>query len=193
MAPWFSYPNVNNPTVDNDNYHQLPDDVRTVIQVYGDDDINDPQISVHDIWEKLPATMQDKGYQLLSSDSCGTYNLNAAHTVPATYNAGGPGTGNNAHDEWATARRIHALADYAFTGSAAAKAVAYPKTTAELSLGHWVGMCGDRPVNPLVASTSAPTLSTCSGKGKGQYIFNYSAAAHCQWSATGNNGSPKCR
>lgn len=192
MAPWFSYPNLANPTADNDHFHQLPVDVKTVVQVYGDDDVNDHQIAVHDIWEKLPPGLAEKGWMLVESDSCDGFQLNAGHTTPATYNtaAGGPGTGNNAHDEWATARRIHALADYAFTGSAVARALAFPATSEGVSLGHWVGHCGDRPVAPLKAG-AAPIVSACSGLGG--MVFGYSPAAHCKWSATGEAGGPPCR
>ncbi len=192
MAPWFSYPGIDSPSTIADNYHQIPDDVRTVIQLFADDDTNDDQIAVKDIWEKLPPTMTDKDFILLRSDQCGTFALNAGHTVPATYNTGGPGTGNNAHDEWAIARRIHALADYAFKGSEAARALAYPRTPEALSLGNWVGMCGDRPVAPLeVSAGKAPIVSSCGGKATGDYLFM--ASGHCDNSVTGAAGSPPCR
>ena len=100
---------------------------------------------------------------------------------------------DNAHDEWATARRILALAAYAFEGSVAGKALAYPTSTAALSLGNWVGMCNDRPVVPLEASTTAPPISSCGGKATGDYLFTYSAVAHCQNSATGPSGTPRYR
>lgn len=198
MAPWYSYPNIANPTVGNDDFHQLPDDVKTVIQLYADDDINDHRIALNDIWAKLPSTLTDKGFQMVPSDACGSEALNAGHTTPATYNdgtgsSGGPGTGNNDHDEWATARRIHALAAYAFEGSLAGKALAYPKTTDELSLGNWSGVCADRPVMPLQASTTGLITTTCGGKGTGNYVFTYSATGHCSNSVTGSGGSPPCR
>lgn len=197
MAPWYSFPNIDAPTLLNDHYHQLPNDVRTVIQVYGDDDTNDHQIAFHDIWEKLPQGLVDKTWMLVKSDACGAYRLNAGHSVPATFGGSPVGSGNNALDDWAVGRRIHALAAYALQGGGlAARAVAFPNSAPELALGSWKGVCNDRPVVPMEASSTTPIFSACGGGGgttPQDYLFDYSQAAHCQWSQTGANGTPPCR
>jgi len=61
---------------------------------------------------------------------------------------------------WSTVS-FDALADFAFEGSLAGKALAYPKTVEALSLGNWVGMCS-----------------------------NYSPLGHCLSSVTGSTGTP---
>lgn len=193
MAPWYSYPNLKQPTATNDNYRALPLDTKVIIQVFGDDDTNDHLIALHDIWEKLPAGLVDKSWQLIPSDGCNGQWLNAGHSVPATFNGMPVGSGYNAHDVWGVARRILALADYSFHGGgAAARAIAFPSSEAERSMGNWVD-CGGRPVVALRASETTPISSRCSGGGGAGargYVFDYSADAHCRFA---DQGAPLCR
>lgn len=193
MAPWFSYPNLKNPTSTNDHYRDLPLDVKTVIQVYADDDTNDHLIAVNDIWNKLPVDLQEKSWQLVKSDGCDGQWLNAGHSTPAGYSGSPPGSWDNGHDLWAVARRIHALAAYALKGSGAvARGIAFPSTQDALGLGSWKA-CGGRAVVPMEASATTPILSACGGGGDAttqDYVFNFSTAAHCSWSDT---GAPTCR
>lgn len=193
MAPWFSYPNLENPTATNDHYRDLPVDVKTVLQVYADDDTNDPLIAVNDIWNKLPANLQEKSWQLVKSDGCDGQWLNAGHSLPAGYSGAPPGSWDNGHDLWAVARRIHALAGYSLkSGGAVARALAFPTTQDALGLGNWKG-CGGRAVVPLEASATTPLLSACGGGGDApaqDYVFTNSPQEHCSWSDT---GAPACR
>jgi hypothetical protein len=193
MAPWYSYPNLKQPTATNDNYQSLPLDTKVIIQVFADDDTNDHLIALHDIWEKLPVGLVDKSWQLIHSDGCNGQWLNAGHSVPATFNGMPVGSGYNAHDVWAVARRILALADYSFHGGgASARAIAFPRSEAERSMGSWVD-CGGRPIVPLEASETTPIFSGCSGGGgvgtRG-YVFDYSPDAHCRFA---DQGAPLCR
>ncbi len=148
LAPWYSW------GVD---YETLPVDVRTVIEVYADDDKNDHQIAVADIWEHLPPGIE-RAWLMLRSDACGC-GLNATHTTPMTRQALTPNPQNvlNAHDRWGVWRRVHALAQYAFTDDPAMRAIAYGEDTA---MGHWQG-CDGAPVRPLEHSETTPITSEC--------------------------------
>lgn len=147
MAPWYSW---------GSGYDTLPEDVRTVVQVYADDDTNDHQIAVHDLWEKLPAAME-KRWLLIRSDAC-TCGLNAGHVVPMTAGSLHPENGAtfNGHDQWGVERRLQAIAKYAFSGDMAARAIAYGE---DASMGRFVG-CGGREVRKLEAATT-PIVTTC--------------------------------
>ncbi|WP_163863527.1 alpha/beta hydrolase family protein [Myxococcus eversor] len=160
MAPWYTWGR---------DYQTLPTDVRAVIQVYADDDVNDHAIAV-DIWNRLPSGME-RAWHNVVSDACGC-GLNATHTVPMSRAAltGNPENVLNAHDREAVWRRVHALAVYAFTGDTAARAVAYGTDT---SMGHWVA-CGGRPVRPLVRSSAEPRPSPC-------HAYKYPWSARCQY------------
>ena len=63
----------------------------------------------------------------------------------------------NAHDRWGVWRRVHALAQYAFTDDPAMRAIAYGEDTA---MGHWQG-CDGAPVRPLEHSETTPITSEC--------------------------------
>jgi hypothetical protein len=158
MAPWYSW---------GQNYQSLPTDVRTVVQVYADDDKNDHEIAVNDIWNKLPAGIE-RSWILVRSDAC-QCGLNAPHTLPMTDNASLPNPENvtNGYDTWGVWRRIHALASYAFAGDTAARPVAFGT---ESSMGAWLG-CGGRNVRPLESGTT-PITTTCQP-------FLYTASARC--------------
>jgi hypothetical protein len=127
------------------------------MQVYADDEANDHQIAVNDIWNKLPAGIE-KRWLMLRSDACGSCGITAIHTVPASSQQTDttPNTRLDDLDVWGVQRRILALAKYAFTGDVAARVVAYGEDT---NMGAWVG-CGGRAVRPIEASTS-PITATC--------------------------------
>jgi hypothetical protein len=158
MAPWYSW---------GSGYDTLPLDVRTVVQVYADDDTNDHQIAVDDIWNKLPAGLE-RVWLMVRSDAC-SCGLNAGHVTPMTSPGMHPENGStlNGHDTWAVQRRLHALATWAFTGATTARDVAYGTDS---SLGAW-SACGGRPVRPLEA-TLTPQLAACQA-------YQYPASARC--------------
>ena len=148
MAPWYSW---------GTGYDTLPGDVRTVIQVYADDAVNEHDIAVADIWNKLPATLERR-WLMIRSDACGC-GLNAGHVVPiCSPDSGSPEDGGtlNGHDAWGVWRRVHALAAYAFNGDVAASDVAYGIDTA---MGKWIG-CGSRDIRPLESATT-PIVDHC--------------------------------
>ncbi|MCP3098826.1 hypothetical protein LZ198_08050 [Myxococcus sp. K15C18031901] len=165
LAPWYSWGH---------DYESLPQDVRAVIQVYADDDVNDHRTAVEDIWNHLPSGME-RAWLTVVSDACGC-GLNATHTVPMTRVglSGNPQNVLNSHDRQAVWRPLHALATYAFTGSTAARDVAFGT---DARLGNWNG-CGGRAVRPLRASRSAPLSTPC-------HTYKYSQAARCQYADPG--------
>lgn len=148
MAPWYSWGRL---------YNTLPTDVRTVIQVYADDEVNDHQTAVQDIWNRLPAGIE-RAWMTVRSDVCGC-GLNASHTVPMT-RVGitmNPENTVNGHDRWVVWRRLHALAVYAFTQNAQARDVAMGP---DADLGVFLG-CGRRAVRPLEVSRTTPLPAPC--------------------------------
>lgn len=82
--------------------------------------------------------------------------LYAGHGVPVTGDPGEDGDGGvNAHDQWGVWRRLHALADYTFTGSASAKSVAFGE---DAKMGMW-RLNGVRAIVPL-ETYSAPVMNS---------------------------------
>lgn len=155
MAPWYSW---------GSGYDTIPTDVRTVVQVYADDEANDHVIAVKDIWNKLPSTME-RGWLMIRSDAC-RCGLTATHTVPASASQADttPNSKLDGYDIWGVHRRILALATYSFTKDVAARKIAYGEDT---NMGRWLG-CGGRSVRPLEASSS-PITAACQSQ-----IYPYS-------------------
>jgi hypothetical protein len=91
MAPWYSW---------GSGYDTLPTDVRAVIQVYADDETNDHQIAVEDIWKKLPAGIERR-WLLIRSDAC-VCGLNADHVTPTSASQTNPTPGSrlDGNDLW---------------------------------------------------------------------------------------------
>jgi hypothetical protein len=149
LAPWYSW---------GTGHATLPADVRTVIEVYADDNANDHQIAIQEIWNKLPPTME-KSWIMVRTDVCGQCGLNAPHVLPMSGQSvtKNPEAVNNGYDAWGVSRRLDALAKYAFSGDAAAKQVAFGLDT---SMGNWIG-CGGRAVRPLESSMTTPITATC--------------------------------
>ena len=159
MAPWYSW---------GSGYDTIPSDVRTVIEVYADDNKNDHQIAVSDIWNKLPAGIE-RSWLMLRTDVC-QCGLNAQHVLPTTQSPmlANPEAVVNGYDAWGVWRRLGALAAYALGGDVSARAIAYGTDTA---MGSWLG-CGGRSVRPLESSMTTPITATCQP-------FMYLQSARC--------------
>lgn len=172
MAPWYSW---------GAGYDTLPTDVRTVIEVYADDDKNDHQIAVSDIWNKLPSGIE-RGWLMLRTDGC-QCGLNAPHVVPMTAVTILPNPEDvlNGYDTWGVWRRIHALARYAFEGDMAARDVAYG---VDAAMGDWVG-CGGRPVRPMEGSATTPITDTCQA-------FMFLESKRCDYADPGAGATTGC-
>ncbi|MBL8933813.1 MAG: hypothetical protein JNM69_04620 [Archangium sp.] len=188
MAPWFSFPALESPTATNDDFRDLPLDVKVVVQVFADDDTNDHLIARQDVWDKLPTGLE-RSWQVISSDQCGADLLLASHNIPPGDVAN---AGDNALDVWGITRHALALADYAVGSKRdAAKEVAFGLTEAGRSMGQWVG-CGGRQVVPLTASTS-PVFTPCSGGAAQPKQYTFDVSQHCRYSDRGAAGTPPCR
>ncbi len=140
MAAWYSW---------GSGYEQIPASAKLVVQVYWDDETNQHLISQRDIWERLPQATERR-WQVIR-DAATTCKLAARHGVPVTFNPGdssGAGT-VNAHDHWGVWRRIHALAEYTFTGDQTARPIAFGDDN---RMGNW-RLYVMRPITPLEATT----------------------------------------
>ncbi|MBS1794150.1 MAG: hypothetical protein JSS81_09865 [Acidobacteria bacterium] len=136
MAAWYNW---------GTNMEQIPAAAKLVVQVYWDDSFNDPLISQNDVWNRLPQITERK-WQVIRSDA-GFCSLDATHFTPIT-STGDTGSNNtNAQDYWGIWRRLHALADYTFGGSQAARSVAFGTDS---QTGRWRSR--PKPLAPLEAS-----------------------------------------
>jgi surfactin synthase thioesterase subunit len=143
-APWYSW---------GTNYEQIPASAKLVVQIYWEDGTNEHLIAQNDVWNRLPQ-ITERRWQVIRSARA-VCQLTADHGV--TVSGVAPENGEiNALDYWGVWRRIHALADYTFTGSAAAKSVAFGDDS---RMGKWRTGGVIRPVTPLEATTS-PVLNT---------------------------------
>lgn len=147
MAAWYSW---------GSNYEQIPATTRLVVQVYWDDQTNQHLISENDVWNKL-SHITERRWQVIRSERRQCF-LYAGHGVPVTGDPGDDGDGGiNAHDHWGVWTRMHALADYTFTGNTVAKLIAFGD---EANMGWW-RLNGRRAVTPLEAYIS-PIINTAS-------------------------------
>jgi dienelactone hydrolase len=137
MAPWYSW---------GTNYEQIPASTKLIVQVYWDDETNQHLIGVNDVWNRLPQ-ITEKRWQVIRAAQT-TCLLSAGHGVPVTGNRDKPEE-INAYDYWGVWRKLHALADYTFTGNSRAKFVAFDDT----QMGKW-RFYALRAVKPLETTTT---------------------------------------
>lgn len=145
MAAWYSW---------GANYEQIPATAKMIVQVYWDDETNQHLISQNDIWNRLPQITEKKWQAIRAAQT--TCRMNAGHSLTLTGNTGAEGE-INALDYWGVWRKLHALADYTFTGNPTAKTIAFDDT----HMGRWRLYGFLRPVTPLETSNT-PILNTTS-------------------------------
>ena len=144
MAPWYSW---------GTNYEQIPASAKLIVQVYWDDETNQHLIGVNDVWNRLPQ-IAERRWQVIR-ESRTTCSMPANHNVPVSGVT--PANGEiNALDYWGVWRKLHALADYTFTGNQTARFVAFDDTT----MGKW-RFYGLRRVTPL-ETTITPIINSAS-------------------------------
>jgi pimeloyl-ACP methyl ester carboxylesterase len=145
MAAWYNW---------GTNMQQIPANAKMVVQVYWNDGTNEHLISQNDIWNKLPQITERK-WQVIKPSQ--TYcSLGAGHSLPVTNGLGQTDAALDAYDYWGVWRRLHALADYTFNGTQAAKPVAFG---ADSAMGKWRGIFASRRIAPLEAY-DAPVLNS---------------------------------
>jgi pimeloyl-ACP methyl ester carboxylesterase len=141
-APWYSWGN---------GYEQIPASAKLIVQVYWDDATNEHLIGQNDVWNRLPQ-IAEKRWQVIRASQT-TCVMEAGHSVPVT----GITELVNALDYWGVWRKLHALADYSFTGNATAKLVAFDETR----MGRWRTYPALRYLAPL-ETTNTPVVNTTS-------------------------------
>lgn len=109
-AQWYSY-NISQNDLEN-----FPNDVKLVTEIYESDSTNDHRLAA-DIFRNISISNAEKDFLILQRDTVGGYVYPADHNTPNTVIA------LNAHDYYGIYRLLDALADYTWTGSAAAKNV----------------------------------------------------------------------
>lgn len=156
LAAWYSW---------GTNYSTIPSTAKLFIGVYWDDTSNEHLISQNDIWLRLPQITEKRWETVYASQNRCT--LDAGHNIPLTVTVSGQGI-TNGLDYWAVWRKIHALADYTFTGNQRAKTVAFDDDFS----GIWRNG-GARPVRRLQMSSS-PVVNTTSNP-------SYRYINRCSW------------
>lgn len=145
MAPWYNW---------GAGMEQIPASAKMIVQVYWDDETNQHLIGQNDIWNRLPQITERKWQVIRASRTfC---SLNAGHSVPVTDGLQQSDGLTNGYDAWGVWRRLHALADYTFTGNPTARGVAFG---ADPAMGKWRGVFGVRQIAPLEA-TDAPAVNS---------------------------------
>ena len=120
----------------------FPSNLNVVMQAYHDDNVTvDPRLAI-DLFYNITTLNSQKDFQTVYGDSHGTPAQVASHYLPAT-NAAQVSTSLQA---WAVFRPLDALADYTFTGNAAAKTLALGNGAgAETYNGIWSDGVAVRP------------------------------------------------
>lgn len=146
MAPHFVF------GITKEELRTFPPNVKLVVEVYQDDDCNDPRIGRH-LFETIGISETEKDFITILSDTSQSVGcvLWAEHGVPfgPKYKWGR----QNALDDYAVFRQVDALADYTFTGAPRGKLVALGSGSDEQRyMGHWkdgrpvrAALAGDRP------------------------------------------------
>ncbi len=126
----------------------FPASTRVLIQVYADDETNDHDIAIDEIWSHLTSIPDsNKDYLALVPDSRPGCDLVADHYVPATSEA--RGSTLDAFDPWGVWRRTEALGGCAWVGQQSACDIALGGgSPMQTDMGTWV--VDGTPVEPLV-------------------------------------------
>jgi hypothetical protein len=135
LAQWYSY------NISQTQLQSFPTDVKLLTEIFDEDVTNDHRMAM-DIFNNINLPAAEKDFLLMRSDTIGSYNYVADHTVPNC-------TPFNALDYYGYYRLLDALCDYTFNGSTAGKNVA---------LGHGSAVQVTMPsgLKPL-QSFAAPT------------------------------------
>jgi hypothetical protein len=144
----------------------LPSQLNLVEQVYKDDTtIADPRTAI-DVFYNNTIPNNQKDFLTVFSDDHGTPPQVANHFLPTN------GTDSTGIQAWGVFRHIDALADYTFTGNAAAKEIALGNgSPAETYLGQWNDGASVKPLG-------ATDLPNPAGYFAGPYVV--------QWADTAN-------
>lgn len=144
--------------ITSEEFATIPSDTHVVIHIYEEDDTNDHNFAIKDIWEKLEnIPLQNKDFLILPTASEGNCTLPSDHGVPME--TGGRYGKTDAYDLWAVRRHAAAISQCTFENDATACQIAMGHGDARQSnMGFWVES-GD-PL-PAFASTIPPVALNC--------------------------------
>jgi hypothetical protein len=149
MAPHFVF------GITQDGLRHFPPHVKCIAEVFQDDDCNDHRMA-KDLFETVGISATEKNFIVLLSDSNpdARCRLCADHSTPNNFDKGKDVT--DALDYYGIYRYFDALAEYAFTGSAAAKEIALGNgVPSQRFMGTWPD---GAPVREAIVSESAPLV-----------------------------------
>ena len=125
MAPWYYY------QLSVKDFVNFPAHAKLVVQVYGDDRVNDHRIG-KELFDRINLPSSEKDFMLVRSDQQGGAKIDAGHGAP------GSGPVEDAIDFHAIYRTFDGLAGYAFNGEAEGKRVALGNGASEQRyMGLW--------------------------------------------------------
>jgi len=147
LAPYYFF------DISQEQLEAFPGHIKLVMQVYQDDGVNDHRMAI-DIFENISIPNGEKDFLCVQSDRRYGCTLLADHSIPT--GAFDPEGAENALDHYALFRIFDALADYAFTGSAAAKTIALGDGShQQCFMGVWPD---STPVREMLISDFPDTL-----------------------------------
>jgi len=165
LAAWYSW---------GTDYSTIPASAKLVVQVYWDDLTNEHLISQNDVWNRLPQ-ITERRWQVIRTART-TCQITAGHGVPLGFPLVPSGAARiDALDIWGIWRRLHALADYTFTGNLAARPVAFGEDT---YMGKW-RLYAMRPVTPLEATNFPFNNTTINPQFRWADRCNYARGLPC--------------
>jgi hypothetical protein len=138
-----------------DQLRNFPPQVKCIAEVFQDDDCNDHRMA-KDLFETIGIPASEKDFIILLSDSnaAACCKLYADHSTPNNVSRGNDVT--DELDYYGIYRYFDALAEYTFTGSAAAREIALGNgAPSQRSMGTWPD---STPVREAIISDSAPLI-----------------------------------
>jgi pimeloyl-ACP methyl ester carboxylesterase len=127
MGPWYTF------GIDDRGLNNFPPDVKMAVQIYSDDDLNDPRIAA-ELYQDIAIPDSAKVFLVLSGDHRGKCTLNAHNGFPLDESVDWK---KNPAARFGISRILDALAAYAFTGDPAAKAIALGHGAHRCPMGFW--------------------------------------------------------
>ncbi|MBX7169071.1 MAG: hypothetical protein K1X74_22235 [Pirellulales bacterium] len=154
MAPWYTY------GLSPQELRSFPAHTKMIMEIYADDTINDHRMAI-DIFKNINIPNSEKDFLTVYSDSHRGESLVADHFTPGSLT-------NNALDYYGIYKPLDALADYAFTGSLAAKSVALGGGT---SAQTYMGKFDDgTPVRRMSVTDNPVTL-----RSQSSFVFPFTS------------------
>ncbi|KMQ52451.1 alpha/beta hydrolase family protein [Chitinispirillum alkaliphilum] len=143
MAPWYFY------EITEEQLRNFPSHVKMVMQVYKDDQVNDPAIAA-ELFNTIALPDSSKVFMMVHSDTGlqadkSEYIYRADHHLPK--NSIDKRASYDAYLYYAVLRQLHALFSYTMNACADGASVIFgPPTTTQQFMGHWPDGRGVKPL-----------------------------------------------